>query len=293
MWVSEYHIFQCNFQRQISIVRCDWHSIFVLKKIFRGQFLSHMASCLIWSATRLSKMKGGRGAQKLFKGEGSIWQLSIDVCTKCQLIWGDSMGPGIWPGEVPSSLLVMPLKCNADWNPPFTPGINKDPSLITMDMNTKVKATFPLTRHTLMPKGLQSRRANSFTNFCNHAQSNHLATVLVARVQLWPITRQWVRHWRDAPHAACVKRIVALYLFYIMEQLYLQFWSMQKKIHCFPLLHINKLTLSSHRKIVESGLNIKKREDGHFGRKPWALVLTSHFLPDSNRYKHLHVINKS
>ena len=32
-------------------------------------------------------------------------------------------------------------------------------------------------------------RANSFTNFCNHALLNHSAIVLVARVQLWPITR--------------------------------------------------------------------------------------------------------
>ena len=51
---------------------------------------------------------------------------------------------------------------------------------------SKVKATIPLTRRTLMPKGLQStRRAISFTNFDDHARSNHLATAaLVARVQL-------------------------------------------------------------------------------------------------------------
>ena len=46
----------------------------------------------------------------------------------------------------------------------------------------KVKATIPLTRRTLVPKGLQSRRGQ-FTNFCNHARSNHSATALVARVQ--------------------------------------------------------------------------------------------------------------
>ena len=46
----------------------------------------------------------------------------------------------------------------------------------------KVKATIPLTRRTLVPKGLQSRRANSFTNLGKHSQLNHSATALVARV---------------------------------------------------------------------------------------------------------------
>ena len=61
---------------------------------------------------------------------------------------------------------------------------------------TKVRATVPLMHHTLVPKGLHCRvgRANSFTNFCNHARSNDSATALVANVQLWPITQQCMRH---------------------------------------------------------------------------------------------------
>ena len=41
-------------------------------------------------------------------------------------------------------------------------------------------------------------KANSFTKFCNHTRSKHSSIALVARVQLWPIKRQYVRHYRDA-----------------------------------------------------------------------------------------------
>ena len=64
----------------------------------------------------------------------------------------------------------------------------------------KVRASVPLMHCMLVLKGLQSRGAKSFTNFCNHARLNHLATALVARVQLWPTTRQYMRHWCEAPH---------------------------------------------------------------------------------------------
>lgn len=57
-------------------------------------------------------------------------------------------------------------------------------------------------------------RANSFTKFCEkvQSQSNHLATLLVDRLQLQPITQQYIRHSRDAPYAGCVRGMLVLTL---------------------------------------------------------------------------------
>ena len=49
-------------------------------------------------------------------------------------------------------------------------------------MSTITRVTILLMRRTPVPKGLQNRRGQ-FIIFCNHAQLNHSATALVARVQ--------------------------------------------------------------------------------------------------------------
>ena len=60
--------------------------------------------------------------------------------------------------------------------------------LILLGYCPKVKATFRVVRS--CQKDLGVGGTNSLTNFCNHTRSNHSATALVARVQLWPITWQ-------------------------------------------------------------------------------------------------------
>ena len=58
------------------------------------------------------------------------------------------------------------------------------PMLVALlrSVHTKVEATFPLTRRTLVQKVCRVGGANSFTNFGKHSRWNHSATVLVARV---------------------------------------------------------------------------------------------------------------
>ena len=83
--------------------------------------------------------------------------------------------------------------------------------LATIGLKSTKLATIPLTRRMLVPRARVCRvgGANSFSNFCSHAQLNHSSTALVAKVSC------------DQSHSSAWGTSATHYMLYALKELWL------------------------------------------------------------------------